>query len=731
MTRPTLGIACIFKNEAHNLKQLTKSLEGCADQLVCADTGSTDGTPELAKKLGWEVHHFKWIYDFSAARNFAFSFLNTDYALWIDGDDLLDGKEAFIQWRDTVMSSADMWIGTYNYAQDKQGRPVCSHARERVVRLSKGFEWSYPIHEGLKPKNPNEKIAVQMVTSWSIKHVRTIEDLQRDKHRNLEIFEKNKDKLDSRLIWYRSKELFETGDHVESIPGFLEAISDKKLEAHDRLLAIQYLAEAYMKANQPEKAIQIAHQGMQLKPDHAEFYGQVGNCYMMKANPIAAIPYYKAATGCKMQGSVEGNQTGAIFNIQDYYKAYPKVQLAKCLAQLQRFDEAEKEAKEAFDQYGDQEAKAVLSELAKIRESGIEVDDRPRKRLDELVFTIPPGIPYEFDPDLRSERGLGGSETALVEMAKELAALTKLPVKVFTPRSQRPEMVREGVEYIDLMKAAAYFNANEPKLHVAWRHNLPVTKGRTLVWNHDLTSMGIEHIDRYYKALALSPFHKAFLVSMCKVPPEKISVTRNGLAVEDIIPINVKKNPNKILFSSSPDRGLDRAIRVVEMARETFSNLELHVAYGFEGVRKANPGAADTLEKLCSQHPWVKVLGNLKKPALMRHFAESAVWCYPTSFLETSCITAMEALAYGAYPIVRAYGALSDTLKDAHLQGHAMLIDNFAESDEELKVFADTIIDTIREERFNRPFSQENFLKSHSWESVAREWCRDYLEMSL
>ena len=731
MGRPTISLAVIALNENDNLKQLTKSIQGCFDEIILVDTGSKDNTMGTAINLGWKVSQFKWIDNFAAARNFSFAQAKSDYVMWLDCDDVLADAKSFIQWRDTIMGSADFWLATYHYAQDVRGNPVCSHARERVIRRSKGFEWVYFIHEGIKPINPHEKINCQFVTSWAVRHMRTMDDLNKDHSRNLNLFDKNKDNLDSRMLWYYGKELFETGDHVAAIPKLVDAISSAKLEAHDRLLAIQYLGDAYMKAAQPEQAIRIAHNGLQLNPNHAEFWGQIGNAYMMKGNMNGAILFYKAATTCQLPSNAAANQSGAIFNLEAYYRAYPRTQLAKCLAQVHRFDEAEIEAKEAVRLYGDEEAKKVLSEVSRIKASTIELSDAPREKVGDIVFTVPPGIPYEFDPDLRNERGLGGSETALIEMAKELATLTKAPIKVFTPRSSRKEMSRDGVEYLDIQKSTAYFGKYEPKLHIAWRHNLPVTKGRTLIWNHDLYSIGLDQTDRYYKALALSKFHKAFLMSMLKIPPDKIAITRNGISPEDAFDgFDVAKNPNKIMFSSSPDRGLDRAIKVVEMAREKLPNLELHVAYGFEGVRKVNPQGAESLERLAYQYDWVKLHGNLKKPDLRRHFVESAIWLYPTNFLETFCITALEALAYRAYPIVRRYGALQDTLEKAEKHGCATLIDNFAETDEELKVFADAVVGAVQKKMWT--YHTDFFkIEDYSWNTVAREWCEQFLEMKL
>jgi len=91
--RPTLGLIMIVKNEAENLPELLGPLQGKFDQIVIVDTGSDDGTPEIAQRYGAEVHHFPWINDFSAARNESIRHARTDWMLWLDGDDRVAPSE--------------------------------------------------------------------------------------------------------------------------------------------------------------------------------------------------------------------------------------------------------------------------------------------------------------------------------------------------------------------------------------------------------------------------------------------------------------------------------------------------------------------------------------------------------------------------------------------------------------------------------------------------------------
>ncbi len=86
----TIALTCILKNEINNLERFCQSVEGCFDQYIFVDTGSTDGSIEFlnfrAKEILGEnvvIAHFKWIDDFSAARNHALKFVTSEYWGWL------------------------------------------------------------------------------------------------------------------------------------------------------------------------------------------------------------------------------------------------------------------------------------------------------------------------------------------------------------------------------------------------------------------------------------------------------------------------------------------------------------------------------------------------------------------------------------------------------------------------------------------------------------------------
>jgi hypothetical protein len=84
-----LSVCLITRNEELALPRALQSVRDVADEIIVADTGSTDRTEQIAKDFGATVVHFAWCDDFSAARNFAINQAHGDWIFWLDADEEL------------------------------------------------------------------------------------------------------------------------------------------------------------------------------------------------------------------------------------------------------------------------------------------------------------------------------------------------------------------------------------------------------------------------------------------------------------------------------------------------------------------------------------------------------------------------------------------------------------------------------------------------------------------
>jgi len=299
-----------------------------------------------------------------------------------------------------------------------------------------------------------------------------------------------------------------------------------------------------------------------------------------------------------------------------------------------------------------------------------------------------------------------------------MSRLTKRRVLVFNNREVAKSF--DNVHYMPAKELPNYFKWNAPKVNINWRHNMKVTDSPTYIWCHDLSAPGIENT-YYEKVIALSEFHKNFIHGLFGVPLEKIWVSRNGINPDRFLKgLPIEKDPGRVIFSSSPDRGLVRAMRVMDEVVKVLPHATLHAYYGVDNMLKAGRKVeADVILAEVSKRPFVKFHGNVSQKALVAEMQRSEVWLYPTCFLETFCITAIESICSRTFPVVRDWGALPNTLSSYRERGSAAVIDSDCELESEVKVYAEAVVDALHNKKWSQIVPSPEV---HSWESVAKEW---------
>ncbi len=79
----------IVRNDVQRLERCIRSVQGLVEDMVVVDTGSTDGTQELAKMLGARVVEREWPDDFALALNWAYELVEHEWTLRLDSDEWL------------------------------------------------------------------------------------------------------------------------------------------------------------------------------------------------------------------------------------------------------------------------------------------------------------------------------------------------------------------------------------------------------------------------------------------------------------------------------------------------------------------------------------------------------------------------------------------------------------------------------------------------------------------
>lgn len=157
-----ISVCIIAKNEELHIGECLKRLSAFDWEIVVADTGSTDRTPQIAANYTPHVYPFKWTDDFSAARNFAVSKASYDWILTVDCDEYLENAdyEAFCNWfSQNCGDNGATLLGRYliqNVNSSLDGREsTCEYVTRLFHRLH--YRYDGRVHEQLLPLFPGER----------------------------------------------------------------------------------------------------------------------------------------------------------------------------------------------------------------------------------------------------------------------------------------------------------------------------------------------------------------------------------------------------------------------------------------------------------------------------------------------------------------------------------------------------------------------------------------------
>lgn len=118
-----IALSMIVKDAARTLRACLESVRRVVDEIVIADTGSTDATVDLAREYGARVIEIPWENNFAAARNRALAEVRTDWVLVLDADEVLDpGASAIIPRLIAARDVAGYQVTIRNYVLSLENR---------------------------------------------------------------------------------------------------------------------------------------------------------------------------------------------------------------------------------------------------------------------------------------------------------------------------------------------------------------------------------------------------------------------------------------------------------------------------------------------------------------------------------------------------------------------------------------------------------------------------------
>lgn len=268
----TLSLCMIVRNEEQNLPLCLKPLEGLFDEVIVVDTGSTDDTRQVATRLGAKVHDFRWVDDFSAARNESLRHATGDWVMWLDADDRLDSenRERLAALRQRLgQEPADLYTVQVLSSVVSPTSSGCLVTQARLFRRQGSVHWRRRVHEELVPENPETRLEMRH-SELVIHHVGYESPAHRrvKLHRDLRLLQLdyavNPD--DPLTLFHLAWEHLELGHFPQSARYARRAL----VRNPDLSRLYTVLAQALAKMNQKPQALATCNQGLIRIPEDQE-----------------------------------------------------------------------------------------------------------------------------------------------------------------------------------------------------------------------------------------------------------------------------------------------------------------------------------------------------------------------------------------------------------------------------------------------------------------------------
>lgn len=331
------------------------------------------------------------------------------------------------------------------------------------------------------------------------------------------------------------------------------------------------------------------------------------------------------------------------------------------------------------------------------------------------------------------KHGMGGSETYIVEMAREIQRIGIFQVIVFCRCTEMD--VYDSVVYYPITTFSSYIakNAVHTVFISRYAEYIPVSVRCTNVENvyivfHDViqSEMILPIDDKLRKIYCLSEWHRQQFVSLYPSFSNKTGISSYGLSFlpNDAI-IKVK---HRFIYSSFPNRGLLQLLQMWATIIHEIPDASLHIYCDLHGkwVNSCIPTEMQEIRTIIASFPTtynVTVFGWVNKATLYNAWLEADIWFYPTSFCETYCLTALECALSRTLAVTMKIGALQNTVSN-----RGILLEGDPKSDI-WKQNACTFITQLLSEPLNNSNLQTQLVNSNYEWALQQTWLHKATEL--
>jgi hypothetical protein len=768
-----IHLCIMVKNAGEQFEQTLLDNLDSIDRWTILDTGSTDNTIDIinkvlvGKKKG-ELFNEPFI-NFRDSRNRLLELAGDKckFSVMLDDTYVINGKikDFLNEIRGDQMSDTFSFYIKFNDTE---------YTSNRILKTYRKFKYLYKIHEVIDPTDNVNVIIPQkyfFITDKQIDYMTKRTSDRKMYDLKLLFEELEEDVTNTRTYYYLGQTYNLLGDYEKAYYYFIARFNHQKegfvYEKFDAIFEAARIANFQL--NKPwsicEELYLKAYMFNNKRPEPLYF---LGVHYYLNNNTFIAYNYFKEAF-------IIGYPVHLEYSLKPTLSFH---YLPKFLTELCYF----------FNDYelGQKSASLFLNNnnptdsyynvmlswhniFVKLNESNLNLNttfiQNENKPL--LCFVADGGFEPWTGSDILT-KGIGGSETYIIEMARYIQKQGFFKVLVFC--NCLNQSIFENVEYIPIINFGCFIKNNQVHSCIISRFSeyIPLaTKGQ--IKNiyfilHDLTPSGliIPMDEKIKNIFCLTEWHVKYFLNI--FPQfEKITVpfyygidihkfdndrkvinnyntlnnkiSDNEKKITQNINIEIyettQKIPLKFIYSSFPNRGLLQLLQMWTKIVSKYPVASLHIYSDVNG-KWVNDVAPELMKEIKNKidffnennkynvfyHGWVN------KDTLAEAWKTSEYWLYPCTFAETFCLTALEAALSKTFAITNGLAALQNTVANRGfcIEGDASTV----EWQEKALVALFYIIENKKEKEKLIELNY-NWASKLSWKNQANKLSNDFL----
>lgn len=678
------------------------------------------------------------IQDFAKARTVAHSYARHEIQMWIDSDDVLGGDaSAFRQYIQDFFAADPKnrcLFVQYDYNHEDDGSCNTVLWRERVLRGPQ-YYWKGVCHESMIPREgvpPDyEKVSPDLARIIH-RHGRGKEHVPADVRNYAIMAEALADKTawrDPRIVFYTANACRGLAEGKPGSPwyakanAYYEEVLATSGNREDRLACALNIAYTLMLHGRPFAATHWFDKAISIYPfDARAFYGKARAAHDLEkwSECLLWTQIGRGIGTPNLLTSIDPLAYGylpMVFELQALRKLKRFDACLQLAAELRRirpnYPPLEEHLKEVLQEAEATRKAAVVHEVLSYADSS-EARREIIRRLSKDYRKSVPSLEIESVEPVTHKHiswlcgttvepwdatslasGIGGSEKMVILIAREMAR-RGWKCTVYGSPKEAGGSTHDGVHYLP---AEAFNSSFKRDIIVLWRapHLLDcvaqigrrkfdtckavpgLTARKVYVDLHDVVNPAEFTPDRLQRTSGLL-FKSKYHAEISKIPEEfskKVIVSRNAVDLTPFEP--APRDYQKVIWSTSADRGLKGALKAWDLIKGTIPEAQFHIYYGFTPLYKARAATQEyqhfgdhgydrnmlEYQEECLQmvdYLGAHYHGRVSHDALQAELRTAGVWLYPTKFPEISCMSAMEAQLAGALPVVSDYAALKETV---------------------------------------------------------------------